>query len=55
MAYEFRLFGGGMTTGKATVSKAAPIGTAISIVYDSDQPKRNRPYPFSLVTVDREG
>lgn len=54
MAYEFRLFGGGMTTGKATVSKAAPIGTAISIVYDSDQPKRNRPYPFSLVTVDRE-
>lgn len=54
MAYEFPLFGGGKTTGKATVSKPAPVGTAISIVYDSDQPKRNRPYPFSLVTVDRQ-
>jgi hypothetical protein len=54
MAYEFPLFGGGRTTGKATVSKPVPVGTAISIVYDSDQPNRNRPYPFSLVRVDRE-
>jgi Protein of unknown function (DUF3592) len=54
MAYEFSLFGGGTRTGKATVTKPPPVGTTISIVYDSDQPKRNRPYPFSFVTVDRE-
>lgn len=54
MSYEFPLFGGGTTTGKATVSKPAPIGSAITIVYDADEPKRNHPYPFSLVAVDRE-
>jgi hypothetical protein len=54
VAYEFPLFGGGTTTGKATLSKPPAVGATMSIVYDSDQPKRNRPYPFSLVTVDRE-
>jgi hypothetical protein len=54
MAYEFQRFDGGTTTGKAAVSKPGPVGTKISIVYDSERPKRNRPYPFSLVTVDRE-
>jgi len=54
MAYEFPLFGGGTTTGKATVNKPPAVGATISVVYDSDQPKRNRPYPFPLVTVDRD-
>ena len=54
MAYEFRPFGGGTTTGKAAVSKPPSVGTTISIVYDSERPTRNRPYPFSLVVVHRE-
>jgi len=47
--YEFPLLGGGKQTGKSSVSKPAAVGDAIWVVYDPDRPKRNKPYPFSLV------
>jgi hypothetical protein len=54
MDYEFRVLGGTLATGKAAASKAAGVGTTISVVYDPERPKRNRPYPFSLVTLNRQ-
>ena len=54
MVYEFPVLAGGVATGKAAASKAAEVGAAISVVYDPEKPERNRPYPFSLVTLHRE-
>lgn len=54
MVYEFHVLAGTLATGKAAASKAAAVGTTISVVYDPEQPKRNRPYPFSLVTLSRQ-
>jgi hypothetical protein len=45
---------GTIATGKAAAGKSAAIGTTISVVYDPERPARNRPYPFSLVTLNRE-
>jgi len=50
MTYEFPLLGGGVATGKASASKSSAVGATICVVYDPDHPKRNQPYPFSLVT-----
>lgn len=50
MRYEFPLLGGGVAVGKASAPKTAAVGTMIVILYDPDRPKRNHPYPFSLVT-----
>jgi hypothetical protein len=48
--YEFRLMSGAMSTGKYGTQKSPPeAGTTIRIVYDPDNPKRNAPYPLSLV------
>jgi uncharacterized protein DUF3592 len=52
IVYEFRVLAGTIATGKATAGKAE-VGSTISIVYDPDEPTRNRPYPFSLVTLNR--
>lgn len=54
MTYEFRVLAGTTATGKAAASKTAQVGARISVVYDPERPKRNRPYPFSLVTLKRE-
>jgi hypothetical protein len=54
IVYDFRVLAGTIATGKAAVGKSAEVGTTISVVYDPEQPKRNRPYPFSLVTLDRK-
>ena len=54
MVYEFRVLGGTLATGKAAARKGAGVGTAISVVYDPERPKRNRPYPLPLVTLNRE-
>ena len=54
MVYEFPVLAGTIATGKAAASKTAAVGTRISVVYDPERPKRNRPYPFSLVTLNRE-
>jgi hypothetical protein len=52
--YEFPVLAGTIATGKAAAGKEAEVGARISVVYDPEQPTRNRPYPFSLVTLDRE-
>lgn len=54
IVYEFPVLAGTIATGKAAAGKTAEVGTTISVVYDPEQPKRNRPYPFSLVTLNRE-
>jgi hypothetical protein len=54
MVYEFRVLAGTLEKGKAAASKTAAVGSKISVVYDPERPKRNRPYPFSLVTLARE-
>jgi len=54
IVYEFPVFAGTIATGKASVSKSAEVGSTITVVYDREQPQRNRPYPFSLVTLSRE-
>ena len=54
MTYQFPVVGGSMVTGKAGASKDTPVGAVLHVVYDPEQPARNRPYPFSLVTLNRE-
>jgi Na+-transporting NADH:ubiquinone oxidoreductase subunit NqrC len=54
MVYQFRVLAGTMATGKATATKAAEVGATISVLYDPERPTRNRPYPFSLVTLNRQ-
>jgi hypothetical protein len=54
IVYEFRVLAGTTATGKAAAGKAHGVGSKISVVYDPERPKRNRPYPFSLVTLNRE-
>jgi hypothetical protein len=54
IVYEFRVLAGTIAKGKAAARKGADVGTTISVVYDPERPKRNRPYPFSLVTLNRE-
>ena len=49
--YEFRLLSGAVAHGHAGPLKNAPeAGSTITIVYDSEAPRRNAPYPLSLVT-----
>ena len=52
ICYEFPLLAGTIATGKAAA--VAEVGARISVVYDPERPTRNRPYPFSLVTLNRE-
>lgn len=54
MDYQFRVLAGTTATGKGTAPKTAEVGATISVVYDPERPTRNRPYPFSLVTLSRE-
>lgn len=53
--YDFALLSGARMTGKAGASRNPPaIGSSVVVIYDSERPKRNKPYPFSLVTTMRE-
>lgn len=55
MRYDFALLSGARMTGKAGASRTPPaIGSTLVVIYDSENPKRNKPYPFSLVTTMRE-
>ena len=52
LRYEFQELSGAKVTGKYATSKKPPaIGSVISVLYDPDQPTRNKPYPLSLVTL----
>ena len=50
MRYEFPLLDGGVATGKAGASKTSAVGATLVVLYDPNNPHRNHPYPFSLVT-----
>src|SRR5215208_575015 len=52
ITYEFRLPAGTISTGKA--AGKTEVAATITVVYDPERPGRNRPYPFSLVTLNRE-
>lgn len=54
MTYQFRVLAGTIATGKAAATKLAAVGARIYVVYDPERPTRNRPYPFPLVTLNRE-
>jgi hypothetical protein len=54
MQYEFPLPGGGIGKGRGGKSRRpAAVGSTITVVYDRDNPKRNAPYPFDMVRIDR--
>jgi hypothetical protein len=49
--YEFPLLSGAIAKGEAGPCKNPPvIGSTIPVIYDPDNPRRNAPYPFSLVS-----
>jgi hypothetical protein len=53
MTYEFQLLNGAVRTGKGGTSDKPPaVGSVICVVYDPESPRRNRVYPFTLVTPD---
>jgi hypothetical protein len=52
IVYQFPLLSGGVGSGKASAPKTAAVGATICVIYDPDRPKRNHPYPFSLVAAD---
>jgi hypothetical protein len=54
MVYEFPVLAGTVATGKTAATKTAAVGDRISVVYDPERPTRNKPYPFALVTLERE-
>jgi hypothetical protein len=50
--YDFVLLSGARMTGSAGASRTPPaVGTSLVVIYDPERPKRNKPYPFKLVTV----
>ncbi len=52
--YEFPLLSGAKSRGKAGPSKSPPaVGSIIPVLYDPDNPRRNAPYPLSLVRLPR--
>lgn len=52
VVYEFPLMNGSAQTGSVQAAgKALDVGTSIAVVYDDEHPRRNRPYPLSLVRV----
>jgi hypothetical protein len=54
VTYQFPLLSGAVASGKAGASSKPPtLGSAITIVYDPDEPRRNAVYPFSLVKPAR--
>ena len=54
ITFTFPLLSGATASGKSGASKTPPaIGSAITVVYDPDQPTRTAVYPFSLVKPAR--
>lgn len=54
MRYDFATMSGVRMTGKCGATKSSPgPGSTIVVIYDPDQPKRNKPYPFALAETVR--
>jgi hypothetical protein len=53
--YEFSLLSGGTARGSGPPGRKPPaIGTAVCVLYDPDNPRRNTPYPLPLVRLARD-
>ncbi len=53
LKYDFPTLSGSRIAGKCGTSSRPPaIGSGILVLYDSDTPKRNKPYPLSLVRLE---
>jgi hypothetical protein len=53
--YEFLLLSGAPCKGSAgPVKNPPPIGGAIPVLYDPETPKKNAPYPLSLIRLARK-
>ena len=50
--YEFRLLNGAIAEGKFNQSKPPVEGMPICVLYDPENPRRNAPYPLSLVRLE---
>ena len=53
LRYELATMNGEVVKGRADSRHAKPVGETLCVVYDRDNPRRNAPYPFKLVRVDR--
>lgn len=54
ISYDFALLSGARQTGSHSVSRTPPeVGSSVVVIYDAERPKRNKTYPFSLVTTVR--
>jgi hypothetical protein len=51
--YEFRTLSGARKFRKIDSSKEVPVGRAVTVIYDRDNPDRSAVYPLSLVRVAR--
>jgi hypothetical protein len=50
--YEFRLLNGAIAKGKVNRSKPPVEGSSLCVLYDPENPRRNSPYPLSLVCLE---
>jgi hypothetical protein len=54
ITFTFPLLSGAIASGKSGASRKPPaIGSAITVIYDPDEPSRSAVYPFSLVRPAR--
>jgi hypothetical protein len=53
--YEFHLLNGALVKGKVNRSKPPIEGTTVCVLYDPENPRRNAPYPLSLVRLENVG
>ncbi len=53
--YEFQLPDGTVRKGRAAATKRPEIGSAVCVLYDPDNPRRNTLYPLSLARLTEPG
>jgi len=54
LLYEFPLPDGKVQKGRGGQTRTPPeVGSIVTVIYDSENPKRNSPYPLELARVER--
>ena len=51
--YEFQLLNGATAKGRGQTRRPPAIGSQICVLYDPENPRRNAPYPLSLVKLTK--
>ena len=51
--YEFQLLNGATAKGRGQSRRPPAIGSPVCVLYDPENPRRNAPYPLSLVKLTR--